>query len=126
MRFIEKFLRIIFIILAILFVHSSAFAQGKESFTLLEVLPAVTFILALTTGMLNLYIMNRLGKTKEDILTIVRAEFKNELSDFEHRMATKEQVEFLKTELKLMLKNIEYKLDSSANRDKRNDDSKHN
>lgn len=124
MRVINKILAIVFLTLVGLFYWSAAQAQteSKDSFSLLQILPAITFILALVTGVLNLYIMNKLGKTKEEILTLVRAEFKSELADFERRMATKEQIDFMRREFTLMLNNIETKIDSSASRDKRNDD----
>jgi len=95
-------------------VYGQDTSKSSGNVSLLQVLPAITFIIALVTGMLNLYIMNKLSSTKEEVLNIVRNEFKGELADIERRVATKEQVEFLRTEVKYMLKNIETKLNISS------------
>lgn len=100
---------------------ASAQNSVANGFTLLQILPFITFILALVTGMLNLYIMNKLGKTREEVLVIVRGEFKSEIHELETRMASKEQVKYVEETLKLMLKNIENKIDSSTLRDNYND-----
>lgn len=113
MNRIKILLRTSFLVTVGLFFYSVAFAQSQQdNYALLQILPAITFMLALVTGVLNLYIMNKLSKTKEEILTIVRLEFKTELHGLEARMATKEQIEFVRTEMGLMFKNIETKIDN--------------
>lgn len=104
----------------------SLLAQGTNSnntnqngYTLLQLLPFITFGFALFTGALNLYVVNKLGRTKEEVLGIVRAELKAELQELEKDLSnsTKEKVDNLKTELLLNLKLIEMKIDNSARRD---------
>lgn len=115
MKRIAYMARIVFFISVGITIGSNAFGQSQhEGLTLLQVLPAITFLFALTTGILNLYIVNKLNKTEEKILTIIRGEFRNEISDLEKRMATTEQVGFVRTELKLMLEKIELKIDNAA------------
>lgn len=90
---------------------------------LLKILPLITFIAAALMIWLNLVILNKTAKTKEETLTLVRAEFKLALDEMEERQAvrnreervlTKDQLQVLKTELILMLKNIELKIDYSG------------
>lgn len=123
MRIILFISKVLFIVMFMLCIATCTSAQNSvaNGFTLLQVLPLITFILALVTGMLNLYIMNKLGKTREEVLSIVRGEFKSEIHELETRMASKEQVKYVEETLKLMLNNIENKIDRSTLRDNYND-----
>lgn len=99
-------MRKIILLLISMSLFTVAYAQASNGLSLLQVLPFITFLLALITGMLNLYIMNKLGKTKEDILTIVRAEFKSGIHELEEKVSTKEQMDFLKKELLFTMEKI--------------------
>lgn len=90
----------------------------NESLTWLKVLPALTFLISIIAAVLNLYVINKLHKSKEEILSIVRGEIKEKIAHVEEDLkeevsvlASKEQVEFLRTEFKLTMKNIETKID---------------
>lgn len=104
--------------------QAQSVVKENEGFTLLQILPGITFLLALATGFLNLYIMNKLGKAKDEILQIVRKELNGEVTKLETtmgNMVTKEHLEFVRREIALMLKNIEGKIDRGNDRDTRND-----
>lgn len=92
----------------------SVFAQGNSASGLLNILPAITFAITMVIGVLNLYLINRINKSKEEILLIVRREVKEELKDLETRMATQEQLDFFRKETKLLLEKIELKIDNAA------------
>lgn len=89
----------------------TALAQTKspeiqEGLSILQILPALTFLFALITGGLNLYVMNKLGKTREDVLNIIRAEVKEEVRRLETQQATREQVEFLRREFNIIFSSL--------------------
>lgn len=67
-----------------------------------QILPLITFIIAIGTGVFNLYLMNKLGKQREEILKIVRSEFKLELEN----VVTKKDIEHLQREIKLQFENM--------------------
>lgn len=90
-----------------------ALAQGSYN-GLVELLPAVTFISTVLISIVNVYLINRLNKSKEDVLKIVRAEINSEITALESKMATKEHLEFFRSEMKLTLQNIELKIDLAA------------
>lgn len=108
-----KTLRVTFALIAVC-VPVSVFAQGNSTSGLLSILPAVTFAITMVIGVLNLYLINRINKSKEEILLIVRKEVKEELKDLETRMATQEQLNFFRAETKLLLEKIELKIDNAA------------
>ncbi len=89
---------------------------GSISNGFVELLPAVTFISTVVISVVNVYLINRLNKSKEDVLKIVRSEFNAEMAALETKMATKEQLEFLRTEMRLTLQNIIDKIDLAAHK----------
>lgn len=113
-------LSILFTVLMMMFSYSvGAQAQAQpvqiggvaDKNPLLEWLPGVTFMFSIIIGILNLWVINKLNKSKDDILSIVRGELNAKVSSIEDKAATKEQLDFFRKEVKLMLINIEQKID---------------
>lgn len=90
LAFVTKVISIISFCMCIAFTVMGQSKIATESLTLLQILPAVTFVFALFTGGVSLYTVSQMRKSKEEILSIVRAEFKNEIHQLENRMAVKE------------------------------------
>lgn len=82
----------------------------KEALTWLQVLPLITTLFAICTGVFTLYIANKFSRFRE----IIRDEFEKKMSALETATVSKEQLEFAKTELKGLLKTIEMKIDFAA------------
>lgn len=123
LRIISRILTITGLILAgALLIATHTYGQSQQPVQVqvaskgdvLTWLPGVTFALSIVIGILNLWVINKLNKSKEEILVIVRGEFNDKLSTIQDKAATKEQVDFLRVEVKLMLKNIEQKIDNKA------------
>lgn len=61
----------------------------------ISILPFISFILGIAVAVLQIYVTSRIGKIKEDILTIVR-----------HEMVTKEVLELVRQNLTTELRFI--------------------
>jgi hypothetical protein len=114
------FSRIVFFLCVLLLVASN-FVFGQAApvsppvVAYLQVLPLITFIIAIGTGILNLYIMGKLGKQREEILKIVRAEFKLEIDEVRKEMATKDSITALRESLSLQFDNLKLQIQLGPN-----------
>lgn len=88
---------------------TTALKQTKKM-DILQILPMITFLFALITGVLNLYIMNKLYKTEEKIMSTFRIELKSEVLDLEKKMVTKEQLANMKELMGVQLENLGLKI----------------
>lgn len=97
-------------------VAASQTSQVVSYDPLLKILPGITFVITTVVCVLNLYLYKRITGAKEEVLKIV----KTEIEKVEAKVATKEQLEFLRVEMKLTLKNIQRQVEFT-NRDRGNE-----
>lgn len=75
----------------------------------MEILPLITFLFALITGALNLYVMNKVQKMKEEIFTSIESDMKEESKLIDNKIArlvNKESFDSFKQLLDQKLENI--------------------
>jgi hypothetical protein len=113
-RVLFMFLFMMLCITSYIFGQAPTTTPGVEVW--LKVLPLITFLIAIGTGILNLYIMGKLGKQREEILKIVRAEFKLEVDEIRKDMATKENITALRESLSLQFENLKLQIQLGSNK----------
>lgn len=71
----------------------------------------ISFILGIVVAVLQLYVTTRLAKIKEDILTLVRSEMKQEIDALKKDMVTREVLELTRRNLEIMMQRVLDKVD---------------
>lgn len=103
-------MKVLLFVIVLANIPAYAMAQGAAVNQFVQILPAITFVSTVFISIVNVYLINRLNKSKEDVLKIVRAELKEEINELEKKMVTKDQMELVRTEMSYRLKSIEEKI----------------
>lgn len=116
MKRLFKLTKPLLLIIVLCNIPAFAWAQAGSINQFVQVLPAVTFVSTIFISIVNVYLINRLNKSKDDVLRVVRAELNEEIKSLELRMATKEQLGWMREEMTLRLQTIEEKINRVLNK----------